>query len=301
MNYQVKFFTTIAGLKKHLLALSIILLIFLSCSSDKQQVKPDRFQGMVEKMLIGRDAGIPIEPLTHAFGSFSIEEAYQVQDRLVQELHQRLGQVIGYKVAFASRSAQQQFGIDGPASGPLFQLQRLANGSVIGTGDFIGILIETEVAFTIGKRIEQPIADVEVLKSYIKWLHAAFDMGEERFDTQPATPGVADRVADGAGAHMFVIGPGKNPGEIDVAALTLKLSKNDEIVASSPASNVMGSPWLSLLWLVNHVTRRGNVLNPGDVILTGTAAPAFKATGLEAIGVYLGDCGPLGQVTCTIR
>ena len=37
------------------------------------------------------------------------------------------------------------------------------------------------------------------------------------------------------------------------------------------------------------------------VIVTGTAAPAYKAKGDQIKGDYLGDCGPLGTVTMTVR
>jgi 2-keto-4-pentenoate hydratase len=62
----------------------------------------------------------------------------------------------------------------------------------------------------------------------------------------------------------------------------------------------MGSPWNSLLWLVNHVIGHGGVMEPGYVVLTGTAAPAYKAKGEDIKGHYEGDCGALGSVSLTI-
>jgi hypothetical protein len=37
------------------------------------------------------------------------------------------------------------------------------------------------------------------------------------------------------------------------------------------------------------------------VVLTGTAAPAYKVKGEDIKGYYVGDCGPLGKVTMTIE
>ena len=37
------------------------------------------------------------------------------------------------------------------------------------------------------------------------------------------------------------------------------------------------------------------------VVLTGTAAPAYKVKGEDIKGHYVGDCGPLGKVTMTIE
>jgi hypothetical protein len=42
------------------------------------------------------------------------------------------------------------------------------------------------------------------------------------------------------------------------------------------------------------------VLEPGYVIVTGTAAQAYKAKGEDIKGYYEGDCGDLGSVSLTI-
>ena len=63
----------------------------------------------------------------------------------------------------------------------------------------------------------------------------------------------------------------------------------------------MGDPWNSLLWCVNDILSRGGTLARGTVILTGTAAPAYVATGEGIPGSYVGDCGALGTVTLAIE
>ena len=258
-------------------------------------------QAMIDEMLTGRRTRTLIPPLTHTYGSFSLGEAYRIQGALARRLTRDSGSVAGYKVAYASKAAQEQFGIPAPASGPLFQLQRIPSGSVLEASEFTALIIETEVAFTIGKKIDQPISSIEALKPHVKWVHASFDIGSERFDSRQAKPVVADQVANGVGAYIFVLGPAMAPSEVDVDALTLRLAVNGRTVAESAATNVMGSPWNSLLWLANQVVDRGNALEPGYVVQTGTAAPAYKAEGSKMLGSYLGDCGPLGKVICAIR
>lgn len=283
--------------------ISVILLVSGSsaCSRVEKASTPDKTQKMIEEMISGREAKTPIEPLTQTYGSFSIEEAYHIQSLLAKELSKTLGDVVGYKVAYASKAAQQQFGIDEPASGPFFRLQRVPNCATVESGDFMGLVMETEVAFTIGERIDRPLESVEALKPYVKWMHASFDMGNDCFDSHEAKPGVSDVVASGTGAHRFILGPEKDPDRVDVDQIILKLAVNGKVVAENAATHVMGSPWNSLLWLANQVVSRGDSLEAGDVVLTGTASPAYRVKGLEAAGIYEGDCGPLGKVTCTIQ
>jgi 2-keto-4-pentenoate hydratase len=131
-------------------------------------------------------------------------------------------------------------------------------------------------------------------------VHAAFDLGDNRFLNNEEIPTVSDQIATGTGAHVFVVGPGIDLKTVDVDASILKLIRNKKVIRESPATEVMGSPWNSMLWLANHVVELGGILETGDVILTGTAAPAFKAMGEAAEGFYEGDCGELGKVFLTL-
>jgi 2-keto-4-pentenoate hydratase len=256
---------------------------------------------MLEKMLAAREKQIQITPLTHTFGDFSIEAAYYIQNSLANEVAKIAGPVTGYKVAYASKAAQKQFGMKEPARGPFYISQRLPNNSKISCEVFEEIMLETEVAFTIGKKIDKPLKNVAALKSYVKWVHPAFDAGNFPYAVDQAKPTPSDMVAIGTGAHVFVIGPTMNPGEIDLARIDLSLARNNETIRKSPARDVLGNPWNSLLWCVNHLHKYGLALEPGMVVLTGTAAPAYKVKGEDIKGHYVGDCGPLGQVTMTIE
>jgi len=261
----------------------------------------DKSKRMVAEILRAHVEQTQIHCLTETYGPFSIERAYEIQDLVAEELSKKLGTVSGYKVAYASKAAQEQFGVDEPASGPLFRLQRIPSGTKLLVSAFMEITLETEIAFTIGKRIDRQIRDVEELKSHVKWVHAAFDIGDYRFVSGPTRPTPQDAIATGVGAHFHVLGPAVAPAEVDVDAITLILTRNGKTIAESPATNVMGSPWNSLMWLANKLVKTGKTLDPGDVVVSGTAAPAFRTKGGKIKGRYRGECGDLGKVTLTIR
>ena len=255
---------------------------------------------MAEEMVAARHARRQIEYPTKTYGAFSIEKAYRIQAELAEELSEELGPVVGYKVAYASKAAQEQFGVNEPAAGPFFSLQRVPSGSKLPANHFMEIALEAEVAFTIGKRIDRPIKDVAELKKYVRWAHAAFDAGDYPLTQGDTRPTAADMVASGTGAHVFVVGPAVDPAAVDVDTVTLRLVRNGETLAESPATNVLGSPWNSLLWCANHVVKQGGALEPGMVVSTGTASPAYKVRGDAIKGNYSGNCGPLGEVTMTL-
>jgi len=281
-----------------------MFLLMLSCFIvDWPQARAGESQQdtMLKQMLAARERQIQITPLSHTFGAFSMETAYYIQMVLAQEVTKTEGPVTGYKVAYASKAAQKQFGMEEPARGPLYLSQRLPNGSTLSRSLFNEIMLETEVAFTIGKRIDKPIKDVEELREYVCWVHPAFDAGNFPYTVEQAKPTPSDMVAIGTGAHVFVIGPAMSPDKLDLSQIDLALARNDETIRKSPARDVLGNPWNSLLWCVNHLHKFGLALEPGMVVLTGTAAPAYRVKGEAIKGHYVGDCGPLGKVTLTIE
>ena len=267
-------------------------------AKDKDNINAGK---MIKEMVAARDSQTQIPHLTKTYGSFSIDQAYKIQAALAKKVSNTLGPVVGYKVAYASKAAQEQFDINEPASGHLFLLQRVPSGSKLPAGAFMELVLETEVAFTLSKRIDHPIKNVAELKDYVKWVHTAFDLGDERFVKSDTNPMAQDSIASGVGAHFFVLGPAMDPDKVDIDKVALKLFKNGKVIADSPATNVMGSPWNSLLWLANHVVKLGGKLQPGMVVVSGTAAPAYRAKGEAIMGDYAGDCGPLGKVNLTIE
>jgi len=287
--------------KVTVLLANLLVIVFVFTVIQPIDAKKSSDTGaMIKQMLAGRQRQSQIPPLTHKYGSFSMEEAYKIQDMIAKKVTKMLGPVIGYKVAYASKAAQKQFGMDEPARGPFFLLQRVPNGSKLSHKAFNEIMLETEVGFTLGKRIDEPIKDVASLKPYVKWVHPAFDAGNFPYTTEEAKPLPQDMIACGTGAHVFILGPAVEPDKVDIDKIDLSLSRNGEEIRKSPAREVMGSPWNSLLWCANHLVEKGHSLEPGMVILCGTASPAYRVKGKEIKGFFEGDCGELGKVTLTI-
>ena len=283
------------------IAIAVVSIASAGAGKEACCKKSAKVEAMVKEMAAARKGQRQIEYLTKTYGGFGIDEAYKIQGALAKEVSKELGPVVGYKVAYASKAAQEQFGVDEPASGPFFLLQRVASRSSLPASTFMEIVLETEVAFTIGERIDRPVRDAGEMKGYVKWVHTAFDIGDYRFVKGETKPTPADMIASGVGAHFCVLGPGVQPGKVDVDAVDLVLARNGKTIASSPATNVMGSPWNALVWCANHIVKLGGTLEPGMVVVSGTAAPAYKVKGEKIKGNYTGECGALGKVTLTIE
>jgi 2-keto-4-pentenoate hydratase len=287
--------------KQNLIIISIlsIFCIFANCTSQSENTSSE--QKLMDYMTAGLQQNVQIDPPTYTFGEMTMDQAYSTQKVIAGKMSEMNGVVCGYKVAYASKAAQAQFGIDEPARGPLYLIQRTANGSVLSQEMFNEIMLETEIGFIIGKRIDQPVENIESLKKYVKSIHAAFDAGNFPYKTDKQKPTPQDMVAIGTGSHVFVLGPAVDPQSLILKDLDLKLIRNQETIRQSPASEVLGDPWNSLLWIANHLVNDGLTLEPGMVVVSGTAAPAYKVKGEEIKGEYEGDCGALGKVTMMIK
>ena len=246
-------------------------------------------------------AMIQVDPISHTFGTFSMDEAYGIQKTLADKVEEHAGPVVGYKVAYASKAAREEFSMSEPARGPFYLTQRVPSGTTLPAHTFNSITLETEIAFTIGKRIDKPIKTIDELKPYVKWVHAAFDAGNFPFKMDKAKPIPADMVASGTGAHIFVFGAPVDPATVNLEDLTTSLARNGQKIREAPAKEILGNPWNSLLWCANHLQKYRLTLEPGMVVFSGTAAKAYKATGDEIRGEYVGDCGPLGKVRMVLE
>ena len=286
-----------------LFSLAIMLLSVSVSGVVKSSAAKGRLDidAMVKDMLAGLNSHTQVVAMTATYGTFPMERAYRIQTRLAGQCAVTMGPVCGYKVAYASKAAQKQFGMGEPARGPLYLSQRVPSGSTLPADVWNEIMLETEIAFTIGKRIDKPIASVAEIKPYVKSLHPAFDAGNFPYTVDKAKPGPVDMVAIGTGAHIFILGPAVCPQEVGIDNIDLSLVRNGETIRESPSRDIMGSPWNSLLWCANNLNKFGQTLEPGMVVLCGTAAPAYRVKGDDIKGKYVGDCGPLGKVTLTIK
>jgi 2-keto-4-pentenoate hydratase len=237
-------------------------------------------------------------PPSRKYGRISIEEAYRIQDQYAERNLRRLGPVTGYKVALAGRAAREAWGVSMPVSAPLFARQERPQGGTVRLKDFVHFHIEAELAFVLGKDIEQPIADIGELKTYVAKIRPAFDIPDGRFESKPT---VTDIIATGAGAHRYVLGPEYEPARYDPDRLSLKLLKDGRTVYEGPSRAVLRGQWHSLLWQVNQLVLRGKTLRAGQFVLTGAVDRPYSARGRAARGSYIGDAGALGQVRCIVK
>lgn len=218
----------------------------------------------------------PVQPLTERDAALTVDDAYAVQMENVDRVTAMGHVVSGKKIGLTSPGIQQQMGVNEPDYGHLFAAMNCADGTVY-TGQLIFPKIEAELAFVLASDLTGGKVTVRDVISATEYVVGAFEIVDSRVADWRIK--LADTVADNASSGRYILGEKRfSPGEIDLSAVTMRLSKNGELVGEGTGAAVLGDPCAAVAWLANRLWDYGVPLKKGEVILSGafSAAPAAQ-------------------------
>jgi 2-keto-4-pentenoate hydratase len=255
---------------------------------------------IVEAWIAARLRGADVPSLTRRLPGMTVDRAYAVQGSVVERLVASGDRYVGYKVGFTSAGARERFGVASPAHGRLLASMQVEPAAAIDTAGFSRVFVEVEIAFTIGRRVEVVGDDPQNLRAHVATVHPALELPDLRF-ARDVPLGLADFVADGVGAHRFVLGEGRVLGELDLASVTSVLERDGQVIGRGRGGDAMGDPLRALQWLARDLASRGRSLEPGDVVLTGALGAVQVLAPGEAAGRYRARIEGIGEVETRLR
>ena len=242
----------------------------------------------------------PIRMLSLDHPNMTVEDAYAIQKAWIA-LKVAAGRAVrGHKVGLTSKAMQQAVGIGEPDFGVLVDDMFFANGGEIPAQRFIGLRVEAELAFILHKPLAGPdctIADVFNATEFVTPAIEILDTRIFRIDPETkATRKVLDTIADNAANAGVVLG-GRTfkPTDHDLRWIAAICSRNGEIEETGVAAAVMNHPANAIRWLANRLSGYGEVLQPGEVLLSGSFVRPIEVRGGDTFEV---DYGPFGTVSC---
>ena len=226
----------------------------------------------------------------------TVEEAYQVQEEIVQMKLQEGRRIIGPKMGLTSFAKMKQMGIDDPIYGYVFDYMLIENGGKLPLHEMIHPKVEAEIAFVIGEDIEGPgVTGAQVLAK-TEYILPALEIIDSRYENFNFT--LPDVIADNASTSRVVFGTTlKKPEQFELDLLGSTLSINGEIKELGAGAAVLGHPAHSVAMLANMLARKGEKVRKGDVILTGGITSAVM---LKYGDVVSGKFDGLGEVSFTV-
>lgn len=225
----------------------------------------------------------------------TIEEAYAIQDRLVQMLGDSTG---GWFLGCTNIAIQHQLGLKEPYYARLLQSSVQEGPYSLQLPKELSAVLELEFAFKLSRDIPATMEKYseKAIAPFIASVHPAIEVviGYLRDWTHKDIYSI---IADNGTDGILVYGEGVSRWQsLDLNELPITLSVNGNVVREGKGSNVLDGPLSAMTWLANHCDRSPG-LRAGHINNTGSCTPMYFANPGD---VAIADFGPLGTVTLEI-
>ena len=236
-------------------------------------------------------------PVESAAGLTSVDDAYDVQ-RGIEALAAMPRS--GWKVGATSRDAQRSLGADGPVTAPMFAPFCFETPATVAVFPDQSSSVECEFAFRFSRDLPPRPDDYslsEVVEA-VDSLLPAIEVVGGRFEDGLGRIGHARLVADMSAHTAFVSGREVvDWRDVDLESHRVDLFRNGRAVRTGSGSDVLGSPLRVLHWTANHLSRRGESIEAGHIVTTGTCTGILRVSHGDAL---VADFGVLGRVEARI-
>jgi len=231
----------------------------------------DTVDATAAKIAAGHRARAPYAPLPEPrSGDFGF--AYAVQDRLAAHWSAAgEGRIVGWKIGFTTKPIQALAGIAEPGAGAILARRWHTSGAVLRRADYVHLGLEGEIAVRVGEAFpETDPVDLDRAAGRLESVAAAFEISDDR-NADWSRMEAASMIADNIWNMGVVLGPpapardyGRLIGRKGV--LTINGAVRQEAVSEDAG----GDPLAIVAWLGAHLARRGQPLQPGQWIMTGS-------------------------------
>lgn len=215
---------------------------------------------------------ITCQPIRTIIGKTDIMAAYGVQS-INSKIREAGGaNPVGCKIGLTSAAVQKQLGVDQPDFGILFDEMLVPNCGTVSCADLMQPKAEAEIAVVLKNDLAgEDITDKAIIES-IDYILTAIEIVGSRISNWDIK--ITDTIADNASASHFVLGANQiGPTEIDLENCKMRMFKNGLNVSEGRGADCLGSPLNATRWLAVMMTKMGNPLKKGDIILTGALGP----------------------------
>lgn len=219
-----------------------------------------------------------------------ISTAYKIQKLSMARRLSRGERRLGIKMGVTSKAKMAQVGVTEMIWGMLTSEMLVGDGGRLDMARFIHPRAEPEIAFLIGKTLSGPVTGLEAFAA-IAGIASAIEIIDSRFRNFKFR--ITDVIADNSSSSAFVVGPWQAP-DTDVGNLGMTLEFNGQPVGIGSSAAILGHPLRALVEAAAIVGRYGESLQPGDILLSGSATaaePLRKGTRVRVRVEGLEGCG----------
>lgn len=229
-------------------------------------------------------------PQISSFKVLTLDEAYEIQSRVIENCLGRGEKLVGLKMGFTAVAKMEQMGVHDMIWGRLTDRMAIENGGSMHFNQFIHPRVEPEIAFRISRNIDSEVP-MESIRNVCDAIAPALEVIDSRYMNFKFS--LEDVIADNCSSAGFAIGDWHGP-DTELRALGMDLIINGKVLHTGSSDAILGDPWRSLQAATRLAARYGQTIPAGSIILAGaaTAAEFLKAGDEVAVQVdKLGEAG----------
>ncbi|MFX1674037.1 2-oxopent-4-enoate hydratase [Paraburkholderia sp. A2WS-5] len=236
-----------------------------------------------------------LAPLTDSHPGMSIDDAYHIQQRMVQRRLDAGETVMGKKIGVTSKAVMDMLGVYQPDFGYLLSGMVYGEGESIALDTLIQPKAEGEIAFVLKKDLMGPGITNAMVLAATECVMPCFEIVDSRIRDWKIK--IQDTVADNASCGVFVLGDrAVSPRNVDLNTCGMVLERNGEVIGSGAGAAALGSPVNAVARLANTLGRLGIGLKAGEVVLSGALAAMAAVKAGDSFRVAIGGIG-----ACSVR
>jgi 2-keto-4-pentenoate hydratase len=219
-----------------------------------------------------------------------LERAYDAQRRLRAVRVAAGERLVGRKIGLSSVDARATWNADEPVSGHLLSSTVTDELESFSLRGLASPRVEAEIALVLGSPLHgEQISPGEVLAATSR-VHISLEIVASRWPGGP--PSLGHLVADNVNAAGVLLGP-----TVETSSITGDVTVNvivGDTVTPGRSAEVYGHPLKAVAWLAAHLTRSGERLESGDLVMSGSLNVPVAVSPGDAL---VADFGSLGVIS----
>ena len=259
---------------------------------------PDEHKNAARELLEAEHTGIQIGLLTQRYPQMDMDDAYAIQKFIFEAKLAQGRRLVGWKIGLTSKAMQHALNIDVPDSGFLFDDMAFETGSIVPEGRFIQPRIEAEIAFIMKHSITGECISRQDIIDATDYVCPSLEILDTRIVRIDKSTGVSrkifDTISDNAANAGYILGKERHKvNEFDLRRVGAIVSSNGQVEETGLGAGVLNDPVESVLWLARRMSRYGQQIKAGHVILSGSFIRPIECPSDTKI---FADFGEFGQV-----
>ena len=245
-------------------------------------------------LLAGVDERRELAAITKTVDPLGLDDAYAIQAALLELQLGRGDSLAGAKLGLTSAAKQEQMGVSEPVYGWVLASSVIADGTAP-VGELIHPRCEPEIVFILAEDLAGPGVSAADVLDATKQVVGGIEVIDSRYEAFSFT--LPDVIADNTSAARVVIGSdGIGPRDADLTTVGCVFEIDGEVTGTAAGAALLGDPAACVAMLANHLSKHGQRLEAGWLVMAGAATDARP---LQAGTVATARYSHFGTVTVT--